>query len=386
MGSRYMRYLPALEAGLLDAVLREWQLACPQLGVLALLPEAEKAAVVQLQATCVRHKIPLVGAVFPALIESGEFRSHGAWLLGFDEMPYVALHADLSPDAEEAGHIAEVIATGVLAQIDHTPEVTLFLLFDAMVPNIGTLLDELYLRLANRVHYVGANAGSESFQPMPCLFDSERLISNGVLVMLLKPHRGAILAHGYTAPEHLISATSTAGNCIIHVDWRPAFDVYQERVRAQYGIEITRENFYEYAVHFPFGILRANHEVLVRIPVALKDDGALFCVGEVPPHSVLTLLDAPTVDSVHTLQSLLKEFSTLNGPLAGIDLLLFYCAGRRMHLGNDAACNELRELAHRSQAAQIAGALSLGEIGSSTQWGYPLFHNAALVATRWGSE
>jgi len=35
-------------------------------------------------------------------------------------------------------------------------------------------------------------------------------------------------------------------------------------------------------LHFPFGIIRANHEVLVRIPVALEEDGSLFCVGEVP--------------------------------------------------------------------------------------------------------
>jgi hypothetical protein len=57
-----------------------------------------------------------------------------------------------------------------------------------------------------------------------------------------------------------------------------------------------------------------------------------------------------------------------------------------MHLGLEAATSELREFARLTQAAQIAGALSLGEIGGSTVHGYPLFHNATLVASCWHKE
>jgi len=136
-------------------------------------------------------------------------------------------------------------------------------------------------------------------------------------------------------------------------------------------------------VHFPFGIIRANHEVLVRIPVALEEDGSLFCVGEVPANAVLTLLEAPKIDSTHTLQMLVQGIARLNGELTASELLLFYCAGRRMHLGVDTATGEVRQFNQLTQAATVAGALSLGEIGSSLQGGYPLFHNATLVATHW---
>jgi hypothetical protein len=295
----------------------------------------------------------------------------------------VALHADLPHDAPGAARVAEQIGNQIRGQIKGDSQVTLFLLFDALVPNISTLLDELYLQLANRVHYVGANAGSETFQPMPCLFDNTRILQNGVLLILLQPHLGAMLAHGYNAPPEMISATSTEGNRIQQIDWRPAFEVYQELVRAQSGVEVTRENFYQHAVHFPFGIVRANREVLVRIPVALEEDGSLFCVGEVPANALLTLLEAPKVDSQHTLQTLVQGLTQLNGQLADTELLLFYCAGRRLHLGLETATGELRQLSQLTGATPIAGALSLGEIGSSLQWGYPLFHNATLVASRW---
>jgi hypothetical protein len=227
---------------------------------------------------------------------------------------------------------------------------------------------------------MGANAGSETFKPMPCLFDGERLIQDGVLALLLEPHHGAVLDHGYAAPARMRMATSTEGNRIAQIDWQPAFDVYRELVRTQFGVEITPENFYEYAVHFPFGIVRANREILVRIPVSFEADGSLVCVGEVPPNALLTLLEAPAVDSVHTLDTLAAGLAAQNGSLADDEVLLFYCAGRRMHLGAEAATRELAALAQRIQTAGIAGALSLGEIGSSTQWGYPLFHNATLVA------
>jgi hypothetical protein len=260
---------------------------------------------------------------------------------------------------------------------------TLLMLFDAMVPNVATLLDEMYLRLANRVHYAGGNAGSETFAPMPCLFDGQRLVSNGVLMVLLPGHKGAILEHGYRAPPHTVYATSTVGNRISQIDWRPAFEVYQGLVREQFGVQITPENFYEHAVHFPFGIVRANHHVLVRIPVMQSDDGSLLCGGEVPANSVLTLLQSPVVDSHETLRVLIDGLTRMNGDTAGTDLLLLYCAGRRLHLGLAQASSEIAAFENRSGAAQVAGALSLGEIGGSTLHGYPLFHNATLVAARW---
>jgi len=378
-----MRYVSELNADALDVELAAWQAVYPGLGICALLPEAEKDHLALLQSVCAQRNIPLVGGIFPALLRDGAFLTHGVWLLGFAEMPYYALYENIPGGGVAAEQAAEKIAVGVRAQIDHTPDLTLFLLFDAMLPNISTLLDCLYLNLANRVHYAGANAGSETFQPMPCLFDAQRQVQNGLLLMLLEPHKGAILEHGYHAPQHTVYATSTEGNCISSIDWRPAFEVYQELVHAQYGVRISKDNFYEHAVHFPFGILRANHHVVVRIPVMLSDEGGLFCVGEVPPNALLTLLERPEVDTGETLSVLVDGLTALRVDPSGSELLLFYCAGRRMHLGLDQASVELAEFARRTGTKQIAGAVSLGEIGGSTLHGYPLFHNATLVALNW---
>ncbi|MDD2685911.1 MAG: FIST N-terminal domain-containing protein [Gallionella sp.] len=384
MNKNNMRYLASTDLLEIESVLDEWLAQGAPLSILAMLPETEKAAVPQLQSVCRQRNIALAGGIFPALIENGQFRTDGIWLMRFADTPYLALHENLSSGEGGARQTAQTIADGVKRHLPSAQQkTTLFMLFDAMVPNVSSILDELYLSLANRVHYAGVNAGSETFQPMPCLFDAERIVQNGVLVMLISPHHGAILEHGYIVPSATINASSTEGNRIAQIDWRPAFEVYQEMVKAHYGVEITRENFYQYGVHFPFGVLRANHNVVVRIPVALDDSGALFCVGEVPANSVLVVLEAPQVDSELTLQALTEGLAGLNGGSADEEVLLFYCAGRRMHMGLAAASHELAGFAKRTQAAKVGGALSLGEIGGSTLWGYPLFHNATLVTTLW---
>jgi len=376
-------FVPGVDPQLLEQTLSSWQSAFPHMGVCAFLPEARKDQVGLLQARCADKHIPLVGGIFPALVHQGAFHTDGLWLLRFDVMPHYALHAELPQDADSAEQLVQSIAQELAPHLVGHPEATLFMLFDSMVPNTGSLLDALYLRLANRVHYAGANAGSETFTPMPCLFDGQHLVSNGVLLVLLPDHQGAVLEHGYHAPKRTVCATSTSGNCITQIDWRPAFEVYQELVDNQYGVQINAANFYEHAVHFPFGIVRANHQVVVRIPVMLNPDGSLFCVGEVPANSVLTLLASPAVDSTETLQVLTTGLAAMDAGPGATELLLFYCAGRRMHLGMENATAELQALGERLPSVQVAGALSLGEIGGSRQHDYPLFHNATLVAAHW---
>jgi len=376
-------HLAPLQEERLGSVLRAWQREFPGLGVLALLPEAEKTRLPLLQSLCRELDIPLVGGIFPALLTASGFVTEGVWLLRFDRMvPAVLVPALDDATADPVGKIVDAVRPLLDEAAPELAKPTLYLLFDGLLPQIASLLDGLYLALADRVDYAGANAGSETFTPMPCLFDREQAIAGGACCLLLPEAGGTILEHAYPAGEQVMSATSTAGNRIDQIDWRPAFDTYREIVGRSYGIELTPDNFYEYAVHFPLGILRANGEVVVRIPVGLSDDGAVHCVGEVPENAMLVVLKAPSGTVSGCVDKLAAELEAGNGSLAETTLLTFYCAGRRMHLGQ-AAGAELADLDARLAPAVLAGALSLGEIGGSRQWAYPSFHNAALVCTPW---
>ena len=372
-----MRHV-ALDAEAIRRVLKEWLSESPELATLALVPEAEKDQIPLLQSVCSELAVQLLGGVFPALIRDQKFCSEGVWLMRFTHrVPAFLLPAQVG---------AETIGESVNALLKNATTVstrpTLFLLFDAMLPNIASLLEDLYAKLADRVHYVGANVGSETFQSIPCLFNNTEIIADGVLGALLPGDASTVLVHGYAHPEAMLSATATDGNRISMIDWRPAFEVYQELIKAQYGVDLTAENFYQYGVHYPFGILRANLEVVVRMPVALAEDGSIFCVGEVPENAMLVLLKSPVADESGCIGQLAQRLAAENGKLQDRNLLTFYCAGRRMHLGADAEL-ELQSLKRSSGVAEMAGALSLGEIGCTQQDGYPMFHNATLVCTPW---
>lgn len=368
-------YLPCNSnlSDILRTTLEQLHAANPSCMVLALVPEAEQDFITTLQAGCKQLGMPLVGAVFPALIHNGCFVSSGIWLLRMPSGSVSALIGDLNMDATAT---AARMVSAIRPQLGAT-KTTLFMVFDAMVPNISSVLDELYLELGDAVGYLGVNAGSESFQPMNCLFDGDRRIGGGVLCLLL-PALEAALAHCYQSPAETISVTASAGNRITHIDWQPAFDVYCTQIKKHYGIDLNRENFYQYAAHFPFGIALATGDTLVRIPVAVDPDGAIHCVGEVPEYAVLTLLQGPVTGSADAVDKIAGRL----GSHVPTDVMLgFYCAGRRMHLG-EAAEWELGCLTQKT-GETIAGALSLGEIGSLERGAYPHFHNGTLVCANW---
>lgn len=371
------RYLPPEALDQLGASLREWRAQLPASGVLLLLPEAEKARLPALQATFRQEGVPLVGAVFPALLTTSGFVTQGACVVRFETMPERFLLPDLDADAALAARRLAGAVQHHLATPDADEEApTLFLVFDGMVANIGSILNHAALRLKHRVRYAGVNAGSESFQPMPCLFDAESVVGHGVLGLILPPGCCTAVRHGYPVASSEFRATSTEGNRIDRINGRPAFEVYREIIRNEYGIELTHENFYDHAVHFPFGVVGAV-DVLVRIPVGFTAEGALFCIGEVPPYSVLRLLHAPALDD----SCCLDEIAAMLGWQPGRQhesLLVFYCAGRRLHFGEQAA-EELRRLEQKAGVSSLVGALSLGEIDTMDDLGLPRFHNASLV-------
>ncbi len=357
------------------ALIGEWRNSAQSFHILAFLPEPEIVRVPVLQKLCREAGISLGGAIFPELIDGDTPLKNGALLLRVDAAPPPLLVGGI------AAHLAtEPVARYVEGHLGEFDEAALFCIFDALTPNIATHLDALYLRLADRVRYFGVNAGNERFVPAPCLFDQDQFLADAVLFQLLPNHPGACLEHGYAAPNRFITATSSHGNRIVQIDWRPALEVYREVMGLQYGVTINRDNFYTHAVHFPFGILRADGEVLVRIPVALDEAGGIVCVGEIPPNSVLALLDARGGGS-GAVAALIADLDAPRTARPADDLLLFYCAGRRMHKG-DGMADELRELM-RLRSGRLAGALSLGEIGESRSGGYPLFHNATLVGAPW---
>ncbi|WP_273424661.1 FIST signal transduction protein [Curvibacter lanceolatus] len=364
----------------LSVSLAAWQARWPDMGVLALVPEALADRVPALQAACRERGVALLGAVFPSLFTGQGFVTDQVLLLCLAPMPPWLFQPVLDAAGREAWHEA-VRFMQATQPVAPGAEPLLFMVFDGMLPDVGSLVDELHMALEKPVRYSGVNAGSETFQPMACLFDAERQAGMGVISLLLPPTVDSLTRHGYPVSRALMTATTGQGNRIDTIDHRPAFDVYQQLILEEYGVQLTRENFYDYAVHFPFGLVTMV-DVLVRIPVALGDDGSLICVGEIPPNSLMRLLRAPAADQGLAVTELATFIAERQADSPARSWLHFYCAGRRMHLGEQ-ALQELQSLQRQSGQGALLGALTLGEIDTLDAAGLPRlprFHNACLVA------
>ena len=359
----------------LESCLSAWRSEHTGMGVLVYMPEAQKHRVSEVQLTCNSLDIPLVGAVFPALITPQGFSSEGAWLIRMNTMCPHFLVGGLVADGDEAARQLLDQARDVWDMCSQTQH-SLFLVFDAMLPHIGSLMTEVAHEYGEQLDLVGVNAGSETFQPMPCLFDNHRCVSDGVLGLCVPRPTALAVEHGYPVSQPILRATSTVGNRIDTINGRPALEVYQEFIEAEFGHSLTRDNFYSYGVHYPFGVITAL-KVLVRIPVALTEDGSIYCVGEVPANSSLRLLRAPAPGDVTCISDLAER---MHKGCANQWLQVFYCAGRRLHFGDHAEV-ELTDLKNHAKAAGLFGALTLGELDTLDVQGlkFPQFHNAAVV-------
>jgi len=355
----------------------EWKALSPAMGILVLLPEAEASKVSTIQSICDESGVPMVGALFPSIIVGSSFVTNGASVVRFNRMPDYFLQTALNSSEALSSKAISTTIDHLLAKDKAAHQKSLFMIFDGMLPNIESILTEIHAKIGDRVTYSGVNAGSETFQSVPCVFDTQRFISNAVMGLVLPKNADVFLEHGYLTSKPILSATSSEGNRVDFISNRPAFDAYQEVVKEEYGILLTRENFLDYAAHFPFGV-RSVSDVLVRIPVCFTDEGSLFFIGEIPPHSSLALLKAPIIEESRCIENLAQRINLADNNKKNNALLLFYCAGRRLHFG-DGAVKEIEQLKDATGCSNLFGALTLGEIDTIQEFGIPRFHNAAIV-------
>jgi hypothetical protein len=373
------KYFDMPDSAGLEATLQNWQQDMPGLGVLAFCSERSASTVPLLQQLANRQALPLAGAVMPGLVADGELKQDGILLAALNgTIPQATIPLPQGAEGTDDSAIAE-LAAFVEAHANENGDDTLLLFVDAMIPDIATLLDKLYLMVGNRVRYAGTSVGSESFKPTPCLFDNTAFTAGAVLAMLLPGHPGAAIAHRYCKATPLSTATGTCGNRIAFIDGRPAFEAYRDLIAKIHGVALTRENFYQHAVHFPLALHLVEGEPLVRIAVTIDEDGCLSCIGEIPEAALLSVVEAANPDSKETALEVASQMRA-HSPAAA---MTFYCAGRLLHHGAAAATSELCELQNALAPARVFGALSLGEIANYHSQGYPRFHNAALVALPW---
>jgi hypothetical protein len=242
-------------------------------------------------------KIPIIGGIFPAILHDLSKLDKGTIIATVPTRAH-CIHIDRLSD--ETIDFVEAIDR----QIQSAPDFrTMIIWVDGLAKRINDLIYSLFTVFGLEYNYIGGGAGSLSLHSKPCILTNQGLKADAAQIALLDCPSSVGVCHGWTSMAGPFRITESHGNMIKTIDWRTAFDLYYD-VLAQYAkVELNRENFFNIAKGYPFGIAKLEAERLVRDPLRVTPDGYLVCAGDMPTGSFVDILSGD-------VQSLLQATRT----------------------------------------------------------------------------
>jgi len=336
--------------------------------------EKDKPDINQIISKLNERGIEFFGGIFPGIIYGNHKYEEGAILLVFPALKKPFLIKGLHNDQ------FEIPDFGTEALENQNKKYTAMILVDGLTSYISLFLSEIFNRLGNSVHYFGGGAGSLSLKQEPCLFTSEGFFQDAAIVTLIRLESHLGVRHGWERIMGPFVATKTRRNIISELNWKNAFQVFQETVDGDSKKKLMRENFFEISKAYPFGIHKEGMEDIVRDPISVNEKGELFCVGEVPENTVLSILKGKK-DSLIQAAGQAAEDCLQSGVKNIRQSLIADCISRTIFL-EEKFMKELETVNQkiRTVAPQQTpmGILTLGEISSYGE-GFLEFFNKTIV-------
>lgn len=318
--------------------------------------------------------IPIFGGIFPQILYMGEHYDRGTLIVGLYTKPHLVTIPLLN---DQVTDIHKTLASSVYDDEVRSAR-TLFVWVDGLSCQIGHLIEEIFSVFGSEFNYVGGGAGSLSFERKPCLFSNQGLLQDCALLAFVDLESGIGVRHGWQPLRGPYKVTESEQNVIKSLDWQPALDVYQSVVNPHSDKNVDRENFFDIAKKFPFGINLLNAERIVRDPIMATDNKELVCVGEVPTESYVDILVGSPGDLIAAAQSALHlAQNSYRGAEEKQVTLFIDCISRALFLQTQFT-DELQVV--YDESSPMIGALTLGEIANSGTDYLQFYNKTAVVA------
>jgi hypothetical protein len=342
--------------------------------VAIMLGEKNKPNIGELISRLNENRIEFFGGIFPGIVYGNYKYDEGAIIMTLPALEKPFLIRGL--DSEQI----EIPDFGKQMMEDPGRKYTAMIMVDGLASNISLFLAEMFNCLGNSVHYFGGGAGSLTLKQEPCLFTSEGFVQDAAIVTFIKLESTLGVRHGWERIMGPIVATKTRKNIIKELNWKNAFQVYRETVEGDSGEKLTPENFFDIGKGYPFGIHKEGMEDIVRDPITVNEKGELFCVGEVPENTILSILRGKQ-------DSLIRAAGQAAGDCLHIESrtirqsLIADCISRVVFLEKNFP-KELETVNHKIHSLDnrqtLKGMLTLGEISSYGE-GFLEFFNKTIV-------
>lgn len=311
--------------------------------------------------------LPLIGGVFPRVIDGDDLLVDGGVLLGLPVTMDVAVAHDLDdPDS-------------VRAQLDSAlagcrRDGTVLTILDAAADHIDGLLEAVYDLFGPFSTYLGGGAGSLRQVPEACVLTSEGMLVGAAAVAVLDARATVGVAHGWHAIGPSLRVTQAGRRRVLELDHRPAAEVYLEVLREEAGIQVEPDAIAEVAGSYPLGLVGLDEEMVVRDPIGAEGSD-LVCIAEVPQWAFVRVLqgDPEQLIAAAGRAAAVAHRAPGDGGQVGI---VFDCISRVLHLGGRFS----EELAQIDVGPVRFGAATIGEVCNPGDRFLELYNKTVVAA------
>jgi len=315
-----------------------------------------------------KHGIRYCGGVFPSVIQGNKSFSDKVLLLPVQfDSDLILIHGLADGDID-------IPSLNPLSSSN-----SVFILVDGLSNWISKFVYCLYKEIGSEHQVFGSGTGYGNFERLNCIFCKEGFFKDVGLVVFFKNRITQATRHGWKTIAGPYIATKTNANLLEQINWEPAYKIYKEIIEQEEKVELTADNYYEYAKHYPFGVYRANGENLIRDPVALEENQSIRFGAEIPSNSVLYLMKSEIEEMLLAGQNVCQDvISRCTNPKF---LFIADCISRTWIL-EDKFADELDNIASKAKEKDIPvfGVFSMGEISSANEALLDYHHKTIVIS------
>lgn len=317
---------------------------------------------------------PVFGGIFPGIIYDEAVHYNGTIVAGFSKEASVEIFENIEEKFIDYRFRLKKYAYRM------NSKKTIIVNVDGLSKGFERLKEELFYNLGTSSNYIGGGAGSVSFDRKPVVISNQGLLKGAAVLAFLDIPSGIGVGHGWRRISEPIKITEVKGNEIISINWENAYELYKGKVEKLSNVSFENRDFFDIAKNFPLGISKMDSDMIVRDPIAVKENSSIICVGEIPSNSFVHILggDAKSlVSGTADAKKVAEEsFAELNDRKISDDKLVLFidCVSRALFLEDKIHC----EIKSINEPGAI-GALTIGEIANTGQSYLEIYNKISVI-------
>ncbi len=304
---------------------------------------------------------------------AGEFTERGdakhstsLFAVAGDFRVFAGMGTGLKQSPERA---VEQALQGLPREVNGYPHRTAILLLDPLAGNgeEATLIASSLL--GADVRLAGGAAGDDLKMERTHVAFGRRAEADAIVLTLIfsKAPLGVGASHGHRPVSQPLRVTKSAGNVVMEIENRPAYDVWVEHTRsraAAQGIDVDQLKRGEeggYLLRYEAGLAAGADAFKIRAPLSRADDGSISFACGIPEGSVIRITESVAERQIESAREAARRARKQLGGARAAGAIVFDCICRNLILGDDFS-RAVRGISEELGGVRVAGFETYGEI------------------------